>query len=296
MIKNDKRRAALIINALDVTDNEQVENKYNAEDYIVDIVEDPDLFLYDEDYPDEGMLKRRGQLNRIEEHHIINVEFENHLPVSITLTAVVYPITSIAFMGVIKKVFFGDPKEWIYDKELYKEEHSCLDSLGIHIPESVFQYEYYFCCVLSSCNVFEWFFSRNNLDINCRLHPLLNRLRDFNEDSNKQKYIQSVSDVEMEGEDKKIQLDDIILYGEGVVTDRNIVLFTAMAGLDQGGLFFNEGENRFMGFYWSEYATETNIYRSLPDYVNSRLSTEIEYFFFIACRIPSFCRFKQGNC
>ena len=52
---DDKRRAALIINALNVTKNGQVENTYDPEDYIDDLVED----LYNEDDP----CRNRGWRN-----------------------------------------------------------------------------------------------------------------------------------------------------------------------------------------------------------------------------------------
>ena len=271
---DDKRRAALIINALNVTKNGQVENTYDPEDYIDDLVED----LYNEDDPEESTLSK-PELNKIEAHQVIDVEFENHLPVSITFAKLDCPITSIAFMGVIKKVFFGDQKEWMYAPELYREQHSCLDDLGIRIPESVFQYDFFYGRILGYCDIFEWLLSKNDLGADGSLSPLVDRLRNPNKNKEKQTGIQSVFDLDINGEENKGLLEYIFKYGWGEVAGRNIVLFTADRA--QGGLFFNEGENRFMGFYWSE-GGRTDIYRSLSDYVNSMLSSEIECFLLLA--------------
>lgn len=270
---DDKRRAALIINALNVTDNGQVENKYDPEYYIYELVDD----LYDEDDPEESTL-RKPELDKIEAHQVIDVEYRNHLPISITLSELEYPITSIAFMGVIKKVYFGDPKVWIYDSASYKDAYLCLEKLGIHIPESVFQYHFFISCVLGYCRIFEYLLKINDLFDESRLSPLITRLKCPNECGVDQKENQSRSGLEKGNDHYQELIDYIFQYAFGVITDKNIVLFTADRA--QGGLFFNEGQDRFMGFYWEE-GGET-IYRSLPDYVNSTLSADIESFLLLA--------------
>ena len=264
---DDKRRAALIINALNVTDNGQVENKYNPEYYIADCVED----LYDEDDPEESYLKN-PELNKIEKQQIIDVEFENHLPVSITFTELEWPITSIAFMGVIKNVFFGDKNEWVYDPSIYKVERHCAEMLGIGLPDSVYQLGCFIGYITKYASIFEGLLTQHHMGYESPFFDLMGELSATGE-------LLKDPDTGLDEGAKKDLLNTYIDAQFSPVTEKRIELFRADG--PNGSIFYNKKSDRYMGFYWFD-EDGVRMYLSLIDYVNSELSYKLEGFLLLA--------------
>ena len=114
---DDKRKTALIINALEIINSTQVEGcgTSSAESLTEDIV--GYLYYCNDDLCEKAVLSS-PELSRITVENIINVEMENGIPKSVTFSQLTAPIFSMAFMGVITNIYFVNSREWLYDQDM----------------------------------------------------------------------------------------------------------------------------------------------------------------------------------
>ena len=285
--EDGKRRAALIINALEIREDSQIEGllKADAQAHIDELV--GYMHYGEEDLYEEPLLVN-PELNRITAENILSLENENGLPKSVTFTSLEVPLFSMAYVGVIENIYFGDSEKWIYHPEMYSNTRVFLEKSGLHLPDKFFQIHHFFIYIQGYIHNAQYI----GLLLNSALY--LARLSDIftivDRLQNKTGHSGIGWDIEYTSGSRAEVLfeydDELDLNIPGMVNDDQLgyakgalKLFDDDGGTT-GGMFFNRNIRRYMGLYYLGM-DGFELYRSLPDYLNTCFSSP-EYHILLA--------------
>lgn len=229
-----------------------------------------------DDYPKSHLLQ-------VSTKDIINVEMEGLLPRSITFSHLKAPILSFAFQGIIDEIRFGDPGKHLFNSVNYDDTRFFLEEHGVILPDNVYQ-THYFMVYIQEFIAPEYInkFMEMGLDNGLTgIFQLINKLQELygkktyiSDELSYSKDIISLEQISDEVIKKIATSDGLSAAGP---TDGCLVISTCHYGADHYGLLFNKEKNKYMGVY----STDNEFYRSVADFINSKLS-EPTYFLILA--------------